>query len=939
MSPVRVLPTEVELAIDLQPCLAERRTYERADRKHPCEFFADQGSFHSFDLQAAGPGTDPTIEQPAAYAGRRRVSPEMLSGCRKAPIMSVGINPNLPGYWAGRHNSVLPVFDDVLQYAQHFRYRGVAKLQIPENEYETLLAGRIDGPLDGPPLTDEGVAIGLELANQRMYLAYQSLLDGLCDGMEWERTLSVGEDLSYGNMVACGSPRWITRLDPEDPSLPVMTLAQQRGIVQECFFERRHFLRQLFQSLPRVLLVFGAATRDAFIRAMEGHFVEGDPQVGEDLSKLLDRRITLKFGEFRGRALQARVLFVPHASGNAAGFAAVQAKVIAALVQEAHAGRLERAGDGHLRRPEGGCMFCSNALYHIGKCDYVDQLRPLNAPLGQEEAGEAIPMELRERAAQTALLDAFLSGVAAPVVSGSSAIGHEEAESGGAPQLYVLRGRVVTMSEAGVIERGAVYIYEGILVAVQDADEPAPQGFDDAPIVDTQGTIYPGLIDLHNHVPYNILTPWAVPEQFQDRNQWRRRAAYRRKMQMMQRFRVGRPAMAVARYVEVKALLGGITAIQGMRSTFKTASGSMDGLVRNVETSGKNMPGAGSNVQDLDLSKGEVVDRFRRAVNNSSAAFFYHLCEGHGPATQQLWRDLDTNNLLGPGLVGIHSLGVPSGAYERMAQVDASVVWSPTSNLMLYGQTLDWAGLVRSGVRWTIGCDWAPTGARNPLFELKIARALTQGAVSDYALVASVTNVAAHALRWNQAVGQLTKGYHADLIVVRGQSRDAYAQLVGATEQDIVLVMVDGVPRAGTAEIFDQAGVPRRRRESVDVGTQTRQLWLREPGTTLHDFTLSEAVRILRQRMRNPVTGEEESAELFGADAQFEIVLDDEMAPLSGPAGVEEAGEDEPVIDEHGPDPLTVAGDTLIWDTLAQIEGFPADLREAVQSQYARTVP
>jgi cytosine/adenosine deaminase-related metal-dependent hydrolase len=932
MSPpaVRVLPTEVELAIELQPCLAERRTYEAAEQAHPCEFFADQGSFHSFDLRDGGPPLTRGVLQKAQYAGRRRVSPEMLSGCRKAPIMAVGINPNLPVFWPGKHNSLLPRFDDVLQYAHHYRYRAVGKLQIPRADYDALRGGRADDPSAGTPLCAEGTELPVELADQAMYLAYQSLLDGLAHGMGWsDARLSVGEDLSYGNMVACGSPRWITKPDPALPRLPVMSPQQQRGIVQECFVERRYFLRQLFQSLPSVLLVFSAATRDAFIRAMSGHFSEGAPQVGEDLERLLDRRIVLRYGEVGGRTLRARVLFIPHASGNAAAFAAVRKKAVAALVAEANAGELVLQPDGHLRRPAGGCTFCDNALYRIGPCDYEQQLALLAGPLEEsaQPGQEPAPDALRERRVQETLLSDFL---AQPGVREESAeAGSEEAASGGAPQHHVLLGRVVTMRpDFAVLPRAAVYVSDGLIEAVREPSAPAPEGYADARRVETRGTIYPGLIDLHNHLAYNVLPPWPVPIRYGDRSRWRRARAYGAKVRLMRRLARGEPAMAVARYVEVKALLGGVTALQGMRSSFKPVSGAMRGLVRNVEHGGPRMPGAGSGVIDLDVTRPEEIERFRNAVHGESAAYFYHLSEGVNEAARKCWDDLVQHELIGPSLAGIHCLGIPAAGLKQLADAKAAVVWSPTSNLMLYGETLRLRTLLASKVRWALGCDWSPTGGKNPLFELKVARAVAaaQGvALRARELVAAVTSHAAAAVRWQDAVGKIAPGFHADLLVLEGDGADPYEQLIAATEADVSLVMVDGVARAGTAELFDAAGVPESGRESVAVGEQVRQLWLQEPGTPLHGFTLARAQALLDQRMTAETVEEEEA---FDPAGDFELVLDDEMAPLPPEAGeeAEEAGAEDVLLQK--PDALTVLDDAALWSALEAIEHFGLSVAE-----------
>src|SRR4051794_27166227 len=81
-----------------------------------------------------------------------------------------------------------------------------------------------------------------------------------------------------------------------------------------------------------------------------------------------------------------------------------------------------------------------------------------------------------------------------------------DAAAQSAPKL-ALRGEVVTMA-GSVVRHGVVYIEKGVIVAVQDAAEPAPAGFAQVRPVATDGVIYPGLADLHNHLPYNVLSLW-----------------------------------------------------------------------------------------------------------------------------------------------------------------------------------------------------------------------------------------------------------------------------------------------------------------------------------------------------------------------------------------------------------------------------------------------
>src|SRR5947209_18321517 len=95
-----------------------------------------------------------------------------------------------------------------------------------------------------------------------------------------------------------------------------------------------------------------------------------------------------------------------------------------------------------------------------------------------------------------------------------------------APRL-ALAGRVVCMDDKfQVLPKGVVYVEGGQITAVQDAARPAPAGFLAA--VETGGTIYPGLIELHNHLSYDALRLWDVPKKFTNRDQWQGSADYHR---------------------------------------------------------------------------------------------------------------------------------------------------------------------------------------------------------------------------------------------------------------------------------------------------------------------------------------------------------------------------------------------------------------------------
>ena len=136
------------------------------------------------------------------------------------------------------------------------------------------------------------------------------------------------------------------------------------------------------------------------------------------------------------------------------------------------------------------------------------------------------------------------------------------------PKLALV-GRIVTMDDTFTVKDDAIlYVDRGSIVAVQDRARLAPAGFEKVAPVDTGATLFPGLIELHNHLSYNALPIWSpVPKLFQDRGQWPGHPDYRKlisgPMTVVGEYRdaQGKPALLapLVRYVECKCLLGGVT--------------------------------------------------------------------------------------------------------------------------------------------------------------------------------------------------------------------------------------------------------------------------------------------------------------------------------------------------------------------------------------------
>jgi cytosine/adenosine deaminase-related metal-dependent hydrolase len=412
---------------------------------------------------------------------------------------------------------------------------------------------------------------------------------------------------------------------------------------------------------------------------------------------------------------------------------------------------------------------------------------------------------------------------------------------------FALEGRVVTMDAARtVLDNGVVYVNSGNIVAVLPEDVPAPAGFDDVPITRSRGTIFPGLIELHNPLPYDVLPLWNVPQLFASREQWRNHREKRALVSAPMRV-LGETAgliEAVVRYVECKCLVAGVTGSQGI--TLFSAPGSQRfyrGIVRNVEkTDDPELPHANTKVSDVEA---EDVSKFFDRLQSASCLLL-HLSEGIDDRARSHFHNLQLPQdqwAITRSLAGIHSLGLTPEDLAVYGEHKGAIVWSPLSNLLLYGDTLNLASVVEQGIRLGLGSDWSPTGSKNLLAELKVARIVNtnQGNVlTDTDLVALATSNAADILQWGNRLGSLEPGKYADLIVISGRRGDPYAHLLDASETRLSLVVVHGAPRCGWPSLMEQFAVGT---ESVHVGRSRRVLNLHQETAdpVVAGITLQEA--------------------------------------------------------------------------------------------------
>ena len=112
----------------------------------------------------------------------------------------------------------------------------------------------------------------------------------------------------------------------------------------------------------------------------------------------------------------------------------------------------------------------------------------------------------------------------------------------------------------GIVENGTVLIQQGKIVAAgTKVKMPA-----NATTIDTHGIIAPGLIDLHNHLTYNVFPRWRPMEEFGNRYDWQQKPIYNTLLESPHAGMVADGLECeMERYAEVKALSEGETSVVG----------------------------------------------------------------------------------------------------------------------------------------------------------------------------------------------------------------------------------------------------------------------------------------------------------------------------------------------------------------------------------------
>ena len=256
----------------------------------------------------------------------------------------------------------------------------------------------------------------------------------------------------------------------------------------------------------------------------------------------------------------------------------------------------------------------------------------------------------------------------------------------GDPLLVRLRGTVFTGAE--LIPDGEVFVSamtRRILCVGKDCSQT--EGADKASVLCTAGIITPGLINPHDHGNYNHLPRWDHGQkQWKNRYQWQAEPDYQT-FKKPQQATFAKAKCEVMKWTELRGLIAGTTSTQG-GSGGPCINGWVRDLDEAVGASGISGYTIDTQVTKISGAKAADVSKWLAGLKNGGlSALVLHLGEGVDDSSRKEWSSLVDLGLAMPRVALIHAAGLTGVELAEARLKDVRIIWSPQSNLDLYGDT------------------------------------------------------------------------------------------------------------------------------------------------------------------------------------------------------------------------------------------------------------
>jgi len=313
------------------------------------------------------------------------------------------------------------------------------------------------------------------------------------------------------------------------------------------------------------------------------------------------------------------------------------------------------------------------------------------------------------------------------------------------------------------------------------------------------GVISPGLVNAFDHITFTHNPPAAdTGERYEHRHDWRTGTGSHDPITAS-----GGASANQIRWGELRFLMGGATSTIG--------GGGANGLVRNLDRPSGH--GLGLPTVDLDTfplgdSSGAMLTSGCGYPNITTSASIadetaYVATAGEGVNVAARNELACLTSAAGGG----QDLALPQTSFSQaialspetlslLAQRGTGLVWTPRSNLRLYGDTAAVRTAAVLGVEIALGTNWMVTGSMNTLRELRCAAEYNatylDGFLTDRDLWLMATRNPARVAAMDSLIGSLEVGRVADVAIFDGATDEDYRAILAADPEDVVLVLRQG---------------------------------------------------------------------------------------------------------------------------------------------------
>jgi cytosine/adenosine deaminase-related metal-dependent hydrolase len=425
-------------------------------------------------------------------------------------------------------------------------------------------------------------------------------------------------------------------------------------------------------------------------------------------------------------------------------------------------------------------------------------------------------------------------------------------EKSGVNTKFLLKGTLLL--PAGPLEGELLIEGEEITCAATSCSgEPGAAG---ATVIDTQGVISPGLLDAHNHIIYSVFDEddWAPAEVYTNHSQWPGEARYGA-MGDAKRYLNGEDSSPINvgcemdKYAETKGLIAGTTSIQASPGSPERAC--YQSVARTVDTTHNDLPDDLMQTSVGMPSTSSADGVCANFADGDTNAYVIHIAEGVDQTANNEFQELFTKTtvdgcLFAPQTTIIHGVALTDAQIEQMAAEGMQLVWSPQSNVFLYGgntdltKTANIPKYIEEGINIAIAPDWSLGGSQNMLDEMRFGDHVDDEQWGNILAPADIWQMAtinaAVALGVDTYLGSLEVGKRADIAVFLPAegSADPYEAVLQATPREVTMVFLDGRLLYGDADL-DGAIAANSIAEDIDICCRAKFLAIAETGGNPND--------------------------------------------------------------------------------------------------------